>query len=969
MSNVSLTNLWQRWDLEIDRFLRAKENLPFGTKRHWRRTLLFIFMQELSKNLLRVDFQDIVDRIIEAMQLCLGFRRVRFYRINRAGDAIVLEKTSPAHWPDPGKLNLKIVDNDETFRALAEKKPFLVFDASTLKMEYRDLLKIEGPYAVIPLTYESELFGLFCADMVTLRIEQKFEYGNEYLEQFETFAYYVMSAIENRRIFDHRNQKIEQLKLIDKLSEIILQEDDQDRLLNSLMEQSVKLVKATGGHLKVYNQETNHLERVADYGEDIAPPEIQHKPMDIGYSNEVFQSGKSLIIDDTSSDKRMLAHKKYCRQNIQKKGYAKYLKILENRKSALLVPLKTSTGKTLGVIDLHSNKKNHFTEVHKQNVTALVGSVIIALDKSHQMDRLKKINQTRVRYIKILQNAIEKSYSLSSVLEIIRNGCANLTIGNVNNICLFLIDPLSHELKTPTVKCMKRNIDCEMCMKNNIFIRKAISEKNWQFSDTNKNLALPILAKRDAVGILYLEGDEEFHLSEDEREILTILSKTAAILITTASDYEQKIKQVQTLYQAGQLSGKKREFSEWFHPVMERVMDVLDRDNRNFHLVLVEDNGGKKELVVKETSDLFINGKPTPPKKNLVGLRLPLNGSVSGQAIKTRKIQIVEDVDKHRELQRDNPDEYPYFEYDPRIKAEVVMPMIVKDQHENSQVIGTLVIDSVRKGDFHELDIEFVQTIADYLAISIQNMQLYAERAKIEEELTRNDRSATLTTMINYFSHEFIKPIQEIQSCANLIKMDIDDGKEIPPYLLDHIDENIRFQFSILDKFKEYFNPAQDLEIRSVRSLVEKSLNVLEKTRGLELDIDGNFKKSTTKIKCYPDTLELAFRLIIGNAAKYSKKIARAQRYLKIDISEGQGGSSDDITVSFENRTTILIPENKKEAIFDPYVRGTKEEKGIGLGLALARLCVQRHFGEIRAENVDADKVKFTITMPLKYTT
>lgn len=966
MSSEPLTNLWQRWEFEVNNFLRVKEDLPFGTKRHWRRTLLFAFMQELSKNLLRVDFNDIIDRIIEAMQICLGFRRVRFYRLNKNRNAIVLVKTSPAHWPDPGDLNLKIVDNDATFRALSKRKPFLVYDAKKLQMEYRERLKIEGPYAVIPLMYETEPFGLISADMVTLRIEKKFEYGKEYLEQFETFAYYVMSAIENRRIFDQRNQKIDQLKLIDKLSEIILQEDEQEHLLKALMEQSVKLVKATGGHLKVYNEETGQLERVADYGEDIAPPEIKHKPTEIGYSNLVFSTGDSLIKDDTTTDEMMIQHKNYCLKNIEKKGYAKYLKILENRKSALLVPLKTSTGSVLGVIDLHSNEKGHFTEAHRENLEALVCSVIIALDKSRQLERLKKINQTRVRYIGILQNAIEKAYSVRSVLEIIRNGCANLTIGNVNNICLFLIDPLSHELKTPTVKCMKRDIDCEMCMKNNIFIRKAISEKVWQFSDDNKSLALPILAKKDAVGVLYLEGDEEFHLSEDEREILTILSKTAAILITTASDYEKKIKQVGTLYQAGQLSGKTREFSEWFHPVMERVMDVLDRDNRNFHLVLVEENNGEKELVVRETSDLFIDGKPTPPKKNLLGLRLPLDSSVSGYAIKTKKIKIIDDVDKQRKLQRKNPDEYPYFEHDPRIKAEVVMPMIVKDQNEESQVIGTLVIDSVRKGDFRELDLEFIQTIADYLAISIKNMQLYAERAKIEEELTRMDRSTTLTTMLNYFSHEFIKPIQEIQSCANLIKMDIEDGKEIPIHLLDQINENIQLQFSIIDKFKDYFKPVHHLEIRSLRSLVESSLNVIEKTRGLSLSIEGNYATCKAKIKCYPDTLKLAFRLIISNALKYSKKIERARRYLKIDIFEN-GGRADEIAISFENRTKALIPEDKKESIFEPYVRGTNQEKGIGLGLALAKLCVERHFGDIYAENVDADKVRFTITLPLKY--
>jgi len=73
---------WKRWEKEVKKFRKAsKYNPPDTTTRHWQRYLMFVFKQELIKNVLNENesIDSIIDRIMDALQIACGFKRVRFY--------------------------------------------------------------------------------------------------------------------------------------------------------------------------------------------------------------------------------------------------------------------------------------------------------------------------------------------------------------------------------------------------------------------------------------------------------------------------------------------------------------------------------------------------------------------------------------------------------------------------------------------------------------------------------------------------------------------------------------------------------------------------------------------------------------------------------------------------------------------------------------------------------------------------
>ena len=61
------------------------------------------------------------------------------------------------------------------------------------------------------------------------------------------------------------------------------------------------------------------------------------------------------------------------------------------------------------------------------------------------------------------------------------------------------------------------------------------------------------------------------------------------------------------------------------------------------------------------------------------------------------------------------------------------------------------------------------------------------------------------------------------------------------------------------------------------------------------------------------------------------------------------------------------LPKGQEQAIFEKFVRGTRESStpGVGLGLAISRAIIAAHRGRIWAENVPGGGARFCFTVPL----
>lgn len=96
-------------------------------------------------------------------------------------------------------------------------------------------------------------------------------------------------------------------------------------------------------------------------------------------------------------------------------------------------------------------------------------------------------------------------------------------------------------------------------------------------------------------------------------------------------------------------------------------------------------------------------------------------------------------------------------------------------------------------------------------------------------------------------------------------------------------------------------------------------------------------------------------RNLLGNAVKYTDPGGTVTVKLT--------GRKHDILVQVSD-TGMGIPENHLPYIFDAFYRISRNSKGLGLGLAIAKSIIEAHGGEIWVESEESKGSTFSFTLP-----
>lgn len=87
-------------------------------------------------------------------------------------------------------------------------------------------------------------------------------------------------------------------------------------------------------------------------------------------------------------------------------------------------------------------------------------------------------------------------------------------------------------------------------------------------------------------------------------------------------------------------------------------------------------------------------------------------------------------------------------EFLPETRAELAIPLTIGDK-----VIGALDVQSKLRHSFNEEQVNILQTMADQIAIAIENTRLYQESLRRLDELTVSNRLATRATWVEYMNY------------------------------------------------------------------------------------------------------------------------------------------------------------------------------------------------------------------------
>ena len=246
------------------------------------------------------------------------------------------------------------------------------------------------------------------------------------------------------------------------------------------------------------------------------------------------------------------------------------------------------------------------------------------------------------------------------------------------------------------------------------------------------------------------------------------------------------------------------------------------------------------------------------------------------------------------------------------------------------KVAGLLAVDAVGASLTPDAR-SVIETLADQVAIAIDDSRLMEENVRLERELAERERMASLGRMAATVAHEIKNPLSAIKSIAQVMREDEHLNKDYGRDLSLIVGETDRLSQSVtqLLSFARRESPAEqalgtDELLRSVVDLFRA--NAREHGIGLEYQIRDDAQLSGKCVSVLRDALSN----LLLNALQATSPGGKISLAAALDNA--------DLLISVQD-TGPGVPLELREQIWEPFF--TTRQRGTGLGLAIVRKRVQ----------------------------
>jgi two-component system NtrC family sensor kinase len=262
------------------------------------------------------------------------------------------------------------------------------------------------------------------------------------------------------------------------------------------------------------------------------------------------------------------------------------------------------------------------------------------------------------------------------------------------------------------------------------------------------------------------------------------------------------------------------------------------------------------------------------------------------------------------------------------------------------------------------------------LYATVHYLKDMTSQKRLEQQLIRADRLASLGTLVAGIAHEINNPLGIIAAYSealldragdrSLLKME--EFEDFPEYLKTIHNEIFRCK-EILRTLLEFARPQRGRfrEIDINELIKEVMLLVNHKAKSLNYDISLALNRDVPKVCAEAGSLRQLFMNIIINAMFFTPEGG------SIRIGSGWTrtvplGAMEPVEMveAWVRDSGAGMPESIVERIFDPFFTTKPIGEGTGLGLAICHKIAEEHGGFIDVESRLGEGTTFTIRLPAK---
>ncbi len=244
------------------------------------------------------------------------------------------------------------------------------------------------------------------------------------------------------------------------------------------------------------------------------------------------------------------------------------------------------------------------------------------------------------------------------------------------------------------------------------------------------------------------------------------------------------------------------------------------------------------------------------------------------------------------------------------------------------------------------------------------------ERKRLEQQLLRADKLASLVTLVAGIAHEINNPLGIIAGYAEALLdragdpslQEVEAFEDFPEYL-DTIHKEIFRCKETLGSLLEFARPhgrkSRELDINEL--LKEVILLVNHKAKRLHCRIEHHLNRELPKISAEPGSLRQLFMNIIINSLYHTPEGGG----IEITTELNRNGPKEMIQVAIRD-TGPGIRHEVIDKIFDPFFTTKPVGEGTGLGLSICHKIAEEHNGVIDVESEVGRGTTFFIKLPTK---
>ncbi len=524
---------------------------------------------------------------------------------------------------------------------------------------------------------------------------------------------------------------------------------------------------------------------------------------------------------------------------------------------------------------------------------------------------------------------------------------------------------------------------------------------NPHLPETRSEMALPLITNNEVIGAVTVQSTKEAAFSEDDITALQTMADQLAIAVRNARLYEQN----QALLRRAERHARMLEAAAEVGHDVTSILDLQELLNKAVDIIcdeygfyysgvfLINETGEWAELRAGrgKAGEAMINENH----------RLKVGGhSMIGASTEQRKARIALDVGE-APVHFKNP-------HLPHTRSEMALPLAVRDE-----VIGALTVQSTKPAAFSEDDITSLQTMADQLAVAIDNARAIKELEKAHEDLARTRTFEAIAATTGEAIHWVGNKAAPITGSVERITEDLTryfamvDAvlEESPPRLKDKkfgqmlsratqdlsqqgidlkaIQADLERQpLKLLSRILNVNSILEDLKIiessgQAILNIKEDLIGPARQTQREPIHLPDLLEESVASMGIpdeiahtlfAPDLppvrgnkmqLDRVFTNLIKNAMEAMEDTEQKKLLLWARPSDGTGKVAVDVTDNGSG-----IPPDQIDKIWMPFYTTKGEHGGTGLGLPACAQVVEQMGGNILVDSEVGEGTTFTVILP-----